>query len=380
MDRIEMLDLNAEDFSLRDQINKAIETVIERGDFINGISVKSFRKELESYLNVPHIIPCGNGTDALQISLMALDLPPGGEIITPAFSYAATAEVIKLLGYKPVFVDVDPSTFNIDPNLIVPAITEHTCAIMPVHLYGQCADMNAILGIAANYNLKVIEDAAQALGSGMEINGKGRIAAGAIGDIGGYSFFPSKNLGAYGDGGAIVTTSEELAVYARSIANHGQTKQYIHKFVGVNSRLDSIQAAILSVKLTALDLKVNRRKAIAHLYNEAFASNENLEIPKRTNGIEHVYHQYTLRTKGINRDEIVDLLDKNNISARIYYPTPLHLQTAYFENSSSALKKLHFPIAELLAETVFSIPVHPALTDDQVNYIIETINKICSDR
>ncbi len=375
-----MLDLNAEDFSLRDQINKAIETVVERGDFINGLSVKSFRKELESYLNVPHIIPCGNGTDALQISIMALDLPPGGEIITPAFSYAATAEVIKLLGYKPVFVDVDPNTFNLDPNLIVPAITENTCAVMPVHLYGQCADMNAILKIAANHNLKVIEDAAQAIGAGMEIYGKGRIAAGAIGDIGGFSFFPSKNLGAYGDGGAIVTKSEELAVYAHSIANHGQTKQYIHKYVGVNSRLDSIQAAILSVKLTALSQKVERRKQIAQLYNEAFASNEKLAIPERSKGIEHVYHQYTLRTKGINRDEIVDLLDKNNISARIYYPTPLHLQTAYVENGSSAVKKLHFPNAELLAETVFSIPVHPALTDEQVNYIIETINKICSDR
>lgn len=376
MERIEMLDLNAEDQPLRDQIYKAIADVIERGDFINGLYVKQFQQQLESQLHIPHIVPCGNGTDALQLCLMALNLPPGSEIITPAFSYAATAEVIYLLGHRPVYVDVDERTFNIDGELIEEAITPKTAAIMPVHLYGQCADMNALLPLAQKHNLYVVEDAAQAVGAGMQINGKGWQAAGSIGDLGGYSFFPSKNLGAYGDAGAVATRNETLAGYIRSLANHGQSERYTHLHVGINSRLDTLQAAILTVKLNLLKQKTARRQEIAARYNRGLGDLSTIQTPYKIDSADHIYHQYTLRVNGLNRDEMVEMLHKKNISARIYYPRPLPLQPAYKNDDN----KKQYPVSESLSNSVFSIPVHPSLKDEQVDYIIDTIRKICSDK
>lgn len=369
MDPIRMVDLQVTDRPVEGEIGRAIQRVLDRKDFIGGEDVALFAAELESELNIPHIVPCGNGTDALQLCLMALNLPKGSEVITPAFSYAATVEVIVLLGLKPIYVDVDPATFNLDPALIETAITKKTSAIMPVHLYGQCADMEPIMATARKYDLKVIEDAAQAVGAGMTTSNGERLSCGGIGDMAGFSFFPSKNLGAYGDGGAIATKSPEFFKKVKQLANHGQSERYTHEVVGVNSRLDTLQAAVLRVKLTQLASQTARRQEIAMKYDEGLGGIDGLIIPVINPRSEHVYHQYTLRTKPEDREMLMNFLGKNGISSRVYYPTPLPLQPAYRTGDVSG----RFPVAEELSKTVLSIPVHPGLSDEDVSRVIETI-------
>ncbi len=366
MRKIQMVDLLRQYEEIQSEIDHAILSTIHTTAFINGPEVKTFQKELEDYLHVNHVIPCANGTDALQVAMMALNLQPGDEVITASFTYVATAEVIALLKLKPVLVDVDPDTFCIDTEEIRKAITPKTKAIVPVHLFGQCADMEEILSIAKEHHLYVIEDTAQAIGAEYTFSDGTVKKAGTMGTFGCTSFFPSKNLGCYGDGGAIFTNDDELAKKTRMIANHGQRVQYYHDEIGVNSRLDSIQAAILRCKLPHLDTYNKKRLEVALFYNAAFGELENVITPCIDSQSSHVFHQYTLRLKGIDRDALRKYLAEQEIPAMIYYPVPLHLQKAYQDDR---YQEGQFPVTEELCKEVISLPMSPNLDPEQLSYI-----------
>ena len=371
MKKINMVDLNGQYRKIRWQVNREIKKVINSSSFINGPIVKEFQNNLQKYVNVKHVIPCANGTDALQIALMALELKSGDEVITTNFSFASTIEVILLLGLKPVVVDVDPRTFNIDPSLIQDKITDKTKAIIPVHLYGQSCRMEEILEIANKNNLQIIEDNAQALGSKYKFANSQRQMSGSIGDIATTSFFPSKNLGCYGDGGAIFTNSDNLAYKMRGIVNHGMYERYYHDEIGVNSRLDSIQAAILNVKLKYLDKYNKRRQEAANHYNAAFENIDQIEVPFIESDIDsHVYHQYTLKIMNGKRDELADHLLKNNIPFGIYYPLGFHEQKAYKQEFVS---DNDFPVTNKVKNQVISLPMHTELSKKQIKFISNTI-------
>ena len=371
MKKINMVDLNGQYRKIRWQVNREIKKVIKSSSFINGPIVKEFQNNLQEYLNVRHVIPCANGTDALQIALMALDLKNGDEIITTNFSFASTIEVILLLGLKPVIVDIDPRTFNIDPSLIKNKITERTKVIIPVHLFGQSCRIEEIIEIANKNNIQVIEDNAQALGSKYKFSNSEKQMTGTIGDIGTTSFFPSKNLGCYGDGGAIFTNSDNLAYKMRGIVNHGMYERYYHDEIGVNSRLDSMQAAILNVKLKYLDKYNQSRQQSAHLYNQAFEKVDKIQTPFVESDIDsHVYHQYTLKVPSEFRDSLAEHLSKNNIPFGIYYPLGFHEQKAYKQEFFS---DKDFPVTNKIKDQVISLPMHTELTRKQIKHITNTI-------
>src|ERR1035437_5474685 len=370
MNKIHMVDLRGQYLKIKDEVDAAIAGVLDSCAFINGPEVKEFQKELEQYLGVKHVIPCGNGTDALQIAMMALNFQPGDEVITADFTYAATAEVIALLKLKPVLVDVYKDNFSINPRALEAAITDRTVAIVPVHLFGQCVDMEAIMDIAKRHNLYVIEDTAQTIGAEYTFSDGTVHKAGTIGTIGTTSFFPSKNLGAYGDGGAIYTNDDELAKKLKMIANHGQSIQYYHDEIGVNSRLDSIQAAILRIKLKHLDEYAMARQKVAGYYDNAFRQYTSVIIPEVCNYSTHVYHQYTLQIINSDRNELRKFLADKGIPSMIYYPLPLHIQKAYLD---SRYKEGDFPVTEELCKTVLSLPIHTEMTEDQMDYIINSV-------
>jgi UDP-2-acetamido-2-deoxy-ribo-hexuluronate aminotransferase len=377
MKPIQMVDLQAQHERIQPQIDAAIKEVIQSAKYINGPQVAAFAANLSEYLDVPYVIPCANGTDALQIAMMALNLKPGDEVILPAFTYVATAEVIALLKLVPVLVDVNEDDFLLNTHLIEEAITPKTKAIVPVHLFGQNANMDAIMHIAQKHQLFVIEDAAQSIGAQYTSNNGSTLRSGTIGDIGCTSFFPSKNLGCMGDGGALFTRNEQLAKRIKTIANHGQTVQYQHDDIGVNSRLDTLQAAILNVKLATLDACEQGRNILANEYDKAFAGHPNLVIPKRTAQSTHVFHQYTLTCKGINRDELRAFLTSKQIPSMVYYPMPLHFQKAY---ASSRYPKGSLPITEKLCQNVISLPMSPEVSNDQRLYIIEQVLEFCNKK
>ena len=367
---IQMVDLQQQYAKIKDEVNAALQEVLDTAAFINGKQVTEFAEHLARYLNIKHVIPCANGTDALQIALMGLGLQPGDEVITPSFTYVATTEVIALLRLQPVFVEVDPKTFNIDPRAIEAAITPKTKAIVPVHLYGQAADMDAIMEIARVHNLHVIEDNAQAIGCDYSFpDGKQR-KTGTIGTIGTTSFFPSKNLGCYGDGGAMFTNDDELAQKVKMIANHGQSKRYYHDLVGCNSRLDSMQAAVLNVKLKNLDNYIKARIAVADYYDKAFAGNPKITTPYRAPYSNHVFHQYTLLLNGVDRDGLNKFLADNKIPSMIYYPVPAHRQKMFdaFGGSGFELKT-----TDWLTERVISLPIHTEMDQEQLKYITDKL-------
>lgn len=368
MKKIQMVDLVTQYQDIKNDVNTAILNVIENAQFINGPEVSSFQSELEDYLGVKHVIPCANGTDALQIALMALGLKPGDEVITPSFTYVATTEVIALLGLKPVFIEVDKDTFCIDVNQIEKAITSKTKAIVPVHLYGQSAAMDEIIAIAKKHNLFVVEDNAQAIGCDYYHVDGSVSKTGTIGHIGCTSFFPSKNLGCYGDGGAMCTNDDELAAKIRMIANHGQSKRYYHDVVGCNSRLDSIQAAVLRIKLQKLDGYNENRRKVADYYDQFFALFPQVKTPVRDAKSKHVFHQYTLILDGVDRDGLNEFLATKEIPSMIYYPVPAHRQKM-FEAFGSDTTNL--PITDWLTERVISLPIHTEMTEEQLQFICD---------
>lgn len=371
MRKIQMVDLQTQYQFIKLKVDKGIEEVLNSAQFINGPAVKTFQTNLEAYLGVKHVIPCANGTDALQIAMMGLGLKPGDEVITADFTYASTVEVIALLGLTPVLVDVDLETFNISPEAIEKAVTSKTKAIVPVHLFGQAAEMDAILKIAKKHNLYVIEDNAQALGANFKHKTGEKVKTGCIGDVGTTSFFPSKNLGCYGDGGAIFTNNDELAHLIRGIANHGMYKRYYHDVVGVNSRLDSIQAAVLNEKLKLLDSYNQSRKESAEKYSHFFRKNPKIITPKTVGEQDsHVFHQYTLRILGADRDSLGQYLTDNKIPFGVYYPVPLHLQKAY--KSSNYLEE-DFKVTNKLIDEVISLPMHSELDDEQIQFICKKV-------
>jgi UDP-2-acetamido-2-deoxy-ribo-hexuluronate aminotransferase len=370
MKKIQMVDLRSQYLHIKPEIDKGIQDVIDSCAFINGPAVKNFQESLEKYLGIKHVIPCANGTDALQVSMMALGLQPGDEVITTSFTFIATAEVIALLKLTPVLVDVDPGTFNIDLKSIEKAITPRTKAIVPVHLFGQCAPMEEIMTLANKHKLFVIEDNCQAIGSDYVFNDGSRKKGGTIGHIGCTSFFPSKNLGCYGDGGAIFTNDDELAKQLRILVNHGMVVRYYHDLIGVNSRLDSIQAAILNVKLARLDEYAAKRRAAADFYDKEFAGNPKLTTPVRYSKSTHVFHQYTLVTHDVDRKGLIDYLTSKEIPAMIYYPVPMHMQKAYVD---PRYKPGDFPVTEALCDSVFSLPMHTELDEEQLNHIVKSV-------
>lgn len=370
MDNIRMVDLVGQYNKIKQEVDTAVLKVIESSAYINGPEVKSFQQELETYLGVKHVIPCGNGTDALQVSMMALGLQPGDEVITTSFTFVATVEVIALLGLKPVMVDVCPDTFNILPEEIEKAITSKTKAIVPVHLFGQTADMDSINKIAEKYNLFVIEDNCQAIGSEYTNSNNITQKAGTIGTIGCTSFFPSKNLGAMGDGGAIFTNNDDYALQLRNVVNHGMERRYYHDYVGVNSRLDSIQAAVLRIKLKHLDEYIAARQKAGMYYSEKLSVNSNIQVPKIASFTTHVFHQYTLKILNGKRDKLLNHLQEKNIPCAVYYPVPLHLQKAY---RHYGYKEGDLPVTEQLSHEVISLPMHTELTQAQQDYMIEAI-------
>lgn len=376
MQGIQMVDLKTQYHKIKAEIDKAVLDVLESSAFINGGPVQEFAKSLAAYTGVKHVIPCANGTDALQIALMALNLQPDDEVITPSFTYIATTEVVALLRLKPVFVEVDPATFCMDPQALRNAITTRTKAIVPVHLYGQAANMEMILSIANEHNIPVIEDNAQAIGCDYTFSDGTRKKTGAIGTIGTTSFFPSKNLGAYGDGGAIFTNDDELATQLRKIANHGQSVRYYHDLIGCNSRLDTVQAAVLNIKLAYLDEYIAARRRVAACYDEAFASHPRLQIPVTEGFTNHVYHQYTLTIKGDNtrslRDGLIQYLTALHIPCMIYYPVPGHRQKMF---DTLRGNDAHLPVTDWLTERVFSLPIHTELKTDQLEYITTHVLK-----
>lgn len=367
-----MVDLKTQYENIRTEIDAAIEDVLQSTAFIKGPHVKEFEEDLKKYLNVKHVISCGNGTDALQISLMALGLQQGDEVITPDFTFISTVEVVALMGLKPVLVDVEPGTFNISPDTIRQAITNRTKVILPVHLFGQCANMSEILDIAAAFNLYVIEDTAQATGAVYLHSNGTRQKAGTMGIAGCTSFFPSKNLGCYGDGGAIFTNDDDIAQKTRIIANHGMKIRYHYDLIGVNSRLDTMQAAILKEKLRYLDKYNQARQSAADYYDNALKDIGALSVPERAAYSNHIFHQYTIRLKDTNRQEMVEYLKSKGIPAMIYYPVPLHRQKAFrylgYEDS-------RFPVTETLCETVLSLPMHTELDSEQLQYITHHVKK-----
>jgi UDP-2-acetamido-2-deoxy-ribo-hexuluronate aminotransferase len=370
MKTIQMVDLQGQYEKIKPEVDLAIQHCISGAGFINGPDVSRFKKELETYLNVNTVIPCANGTDALQIAMMALDLKPGDEVIVPAFTYVATAEVIALLGLTPVWVDVEPTGFSMDIDKLKAAITNKTKAIVPVHLYGQCADMERIMEVAKEFNLFVIEDTAQAIGATYEFKDGSKMKAGTIGTIGCTSFFPSKNLGCYGDGGALYTNDAVLGKKIQMIANHGQEKKYHHDIIGVNSRLDTLQAAILNVKLKRLDNYSGARAAAADRYDEMLAGIEGVATPVRMPYSTHVFHQYTLKIANGKRDELKKFLETHQIPSMVYYPLPMHLQKAYY---SDKFPEGSYPVSEQLCKDVLSLPMHTELTLAEQEYIVEKI-------
>ncbi len=373
MKKIQMVDLKGQYNGIKDVINPAIQEVIENTAFINGPKVHEFQKNLEQYSGVKHVIPCANGTDALQIAMMGLGLKPGDEVITADFTFAATVEVIALLNLTPVLVDVNPDDFNINIEALEKAITPKTKAIVPVHLFGQCANMDAIMEIAKVHDLYVIEDNAQAIGATYTHKNGAKTKAGAIGHVSATSFFPSKNLGCYGDGGAIFTNDDDLAHIIRGIVNHGMYVRYHHDVVGVNSRLDSIQAAVLDAKLPHLDTYNKKRREAADKYDLAFKDVDGVEIPYR-NGDEnsHVFHQYTLKVKGVDRDALAKHLNENDIPCGVYYPIPLHKQKAYLDKRYN---EDDFKVTNQLVKEVISLPMHTELDDEQIEYMTSTVIK-----
>lgn len=367
---LQMVDLKTQYEKIQSEIDEAVLNVIRSTMFIGGPEVKGFQDELEVYLDVKHVIPCANGTDALQIAFMALGLQPGDEVIVPSFTYVATAEVIALLKLTPVMVDVDPDSFNLTAEIFEAAITPRTKAVVPVHLFGQCADMEGIMKVADKHGIFVIEDNAQGIGADYTFS-DGRVAkSGTIGHIGCTSFFPSKNLGCYGDGGAIFTNDTALADKIRIVANHGQSRRYYHDEVGVNSRLDAIQAAILRIKLRHLDTYNTARTAAADYYDAAFSQISEITIPARSTFSTHVFHQYTLRLTNGKRDELVQYLTDKQVPCMIYYPVPLHHQNAFKE---SAKPGLVLPVTEQLCREVFSLPIHSELTPEIQDIIISAV-------
>lgn len=365
-----MVDLRSQYQDIKEQIDLSIQQVIDDTSFINGPQVHNFKQNLADYLDVKHVIPCGNGTDALQISLMALDLKPGDEVITVDFTFAATVEVIKLLGLTPVLIDVELDTFNLNISALEKAISPKTKAIVPVHLFGQCAHMEAILEIAQKHNLFVVEDTAQALGADYIFADGTTKKAGTIGTIGTTSFFPSKNLGCYGDGGAIFTNDDELAYKLKGITNHGMYQKYYYDVVGVNSRLDSIQANILNIKLPHLNNYNQARQQAANFYNKAFANCEHIITPQKSTFSTHVFHQYTLRITNEKRDDLHEYLKSKNIPNAIYYPVPLHNQKAYQQEN---VIEENYTNTNTLVQQVISLPMHTALETEQLEHITKTI-------
>lgn len=367
---IQMVDLKGQHQRITQEINEAVQEVIESAAFINGPAVKDFAQSLAVYMETSFVIPCGNGTDALQIAMMALGLKGGDEVIVPAFTYVATVEVIALLGLKPVFIDIDPKTFNLDVNQIEEKITSKTKAIVPVHLFGQCADMQPILVLAEKNNLFIIEDAAQAIGAKYKYNRGERKIAGTIGHIGTTSFFPSKNLGCFGDGGAIFTDDETLANKIKVIGNHGQVEKYHFERVGVNSRLDTIQAAILNVKLKYLDEYTEKRARAAKMYDELLEDVPGIILPYRDPRSTHVFNQYSIKVKNNKRDQLRTFLKENGVPSMVYYPKPLHLQNAY---ATYGYKKGDLPVSETLSEEIMSLPMHPELEKDHIEFVVSQI-------
>lgn len=371
-----MVDLQTQYQHIKEEIDRGIQEVIDSACFIKGPAVSAFQSNLEQYTGAKHVIPVGNGTDALQIALMSLGLEAGDEVITPTFTFIATAEVVALLGLRPVLVDVDWETMNISVEAIRKAITPRTKAIVPVHLFGQCADMESIMQIAREKKLYVVEDACQAIGAVYTESDGSQHQAATMGDIGCTSFFPSKNLGCYGDGGAIFTNNDALAAKMRAIANHGMVVRYYHDSVGVNSRLDSIQAAVLNAKLPHLNAYIAARQKSAAYYDKAFAGHRNILIPVRNAQSTHVFHQYTLRLQDVNRDALRNALAEAGIPAMVYYPVPLHMQKAY---QDARYKAGDFPVAERLADCVLSLPMHTELDDEQLAYITEHVLDAIAD-
>lgn len=372
MKEIRMVDLKTQYEHIKDEVNAAVLNVIENTAFINGADVKNFQTDLEKYLGAKHVIPCANGTDALQIAMMALGLKPGDEVITPSYTYIATTEVMALLGLTPVFVDVDPKTFCINPDLIEQKITSKTKLIVPVHLYGQAANMDEIMAIAKKHNLFVVEDNAQAIGCDYTHKDGSVSKTGTIGTIGCTSFFPSKNLGCYGDGGAICTNDDELAGIIRMVANHGQSKQYHHDRVGCNSRLDTIQAAILKVKLPHLDRYCDARRKAADYYDTHLGQIKGITTPFRASNNKHVFHQYTLILEGIDRDALKEHLATKGIPAMIYYPIPAHKQKMF---ASFGVANIDLPITDWLTSRVISFPMHTELEEEQLRYICDAVKE-----
>ena len=374
---IPMVDLKTQYHHVKNEIDRAILDVVENTAFINGPAVKEFQTALEKYMGVKHVVNCANGTDALQIAMMALDLKPGDEVITTSFTFVATVEVIALLQLTPVLVDALPGTYNIDPIALEKAITPKTKAIVPVHLFGQCADMESIMTIANKHNLYVIEDNCQAIGAYYTFSDGTRKQAGTMGHIGTTSFFPSKNLGCYGDGGAMFTNDDTLAEKLRMIANHGMKVRYYHDSIGVNSRLDTIQAAVLTVKLKHLDTYIANRQRAAAYYDEAFANHPSIMIPVRDPKSTHVFHQYTLVLKNIDRAALQAKLQEKGIASMVYYPVPMHMQKAY---TDPRYKEGDFPVTEELSSNVMSLPMHTELTDEQLAYIVNGVNEAISEK
>ncbi|GDX44059.1 cell surface polysaccharide biosynthesis protein [Bacteroidota bacterium] len=371
MSPIQMVDLKRQYAGIKQAVDEAVAAVMDSTAFINGQAVVDFADQLAAYLDVKHVIPCANGTDALQIALMAAGLQPGDEVITPSFTYIATTEVIALLRLTPVFVEVDPDTFCMDPSAIEKAITPKTKAIVPVHLYGQSADMEKILEIAKAHHLHVIEDNAQAIGADYTFSDGTVKKTGTMGDIGCTSFFPSKNLGCFGDGGAVCTNDDSLAEKMRMIANHGQSKKYYHDVVGCNSRLDSIQAAVLNIKLKQLDRYNAARFEAAAYYTAAFKENPRIKTPCIAPNNKHVFHQYTLVMEGVDRNQLVEQLASAQIPAMIYYPVPAHRQKMF---SFLNLPKVDLPVTDWLTERVVSLPMHTELDKEQLDYITDKVN------
>jgi UDP-2-acetamido-2-deoxy-ribo-hexuluronate aminotransferase len=365
-----MVDLHGQYRRIKSEIDNAIQSVLDSTAFIQGPAVAEFSEALGNYVNSRFTITCANGTDALQIAMMALELKPGDEVILPVHTYVATAEVIALLGLKPIFVDVNEGDFNIDTTRLSDRLTGKTRAIVPVHLYGQCADMEAILAFAHDHGLYVIEDAAQALGARYRFQDGTTASAGTMGTLGTSSFFPSKNLGCYGDGGVIFTQNDQLAEKIKMIANHGQKKKYIHDIIGVNSRLDTLQAAILNVKLKYLHEYTEKRNAVASFYDQEFQQIDWITTPARVRNSTHVFHQYTLKINGRDRNNFENFLRDRGVPTMIYYPLPLHFQKAY---QSPDWPEGSFPVSEKLSRTVISLPIHTELNDEQLQYICEIV-------
>lgn len=371
-----MVDLVSQYEDIKDEIRVEFDKVLESATFINGPIVKEFQSDLESYLGVKHVIPCANGTDALQVIMMAHDFPKGSEVLVPSYTYVATVEVIALLGLKPIFVEVYPDSFNVDIEDLESKITKNSVAVIPVHLYGQCANMEGLMEVAKNHDLKVFEDTAQAIGADYTFSDDRKVKAGTIGNAGATSFFPSKNLGCYGDGGAIFTNEDELSGKIRMIVNHGQSKRYYHDSIGVNSRLDSLQAAVLKVKLKYLDKYNEARRTVARRYDNAFHKTGVITPPRRSTFSNHVFHQYTVKLDdSIDRDQLNTFLKGKGIPSMIYYPVPNHLQKAY---SYFGYSEGDFPVTEDLCSRVISFPIHTEMTTDEQQIIIDAVIEFVS--